>query len=178
VKIQRLETRGEWSSRCLAIAAGIAWLGLGLQFYFTLQTSLARGLAPAIVIVRYFSYFTILANLLAALALTFASGSATVSVGRFFAKALVQAGIAVDIALVFLGYNLLLRHVWNPQGLERLADEVLHVATPVLYVASVSAGPSIPGSRLARSHSRLDSWPRPGPRVNSSFPDGDVGGTH
>ncbi len=47
-----------------------------------------------------------------------------------------RAGIAVDIALVFLGYNLLLRHVWNPQGLERLADEVLHVVTPVLYVAA------------------------------------------
>jgi hypothetical protein len=31
-------------------------------------------------------------------------------------------------------YNLLLRSIWNPTGLQRVVDELLHVVIPVLYL--------------------------------------------
>jgi hypothetical protein len=113
-----METRRDrWKGLYLAIAAAIAWLGLGLQFYFMMRTSIGRGIPPATAIVRYLSYFTILTNLLVGLALTLPYLMPDTSAGRFFSRPTVQAGIVIDIALVCIGYNLLLRHVWNPQGL-------------------------------------------------------------
>jgi hypothetical protein len=36
--------------------------------------------------------------------------------------------------MVGIGYNLLLRGTWNPQGWHRVSDEVVHVADPILFV--------------------------------------------
>ncbi len=38
------------------------------------------------------------------------------------------------IAVVGLGYTLLLRHIWDPRGLEKVADVLLHDLIPLLYV--------------------------------------------
>ena len=42
------------------------------------------------------------------------------------------SAIVVSIAIVGLAYHLLLRHIWNPQGLQWLADVTLHYAVPLL----------------------------------------------
>jgi apolipoprotein N-acyltransferase len=42
--------------------------------------------------------------------------------------------MATYIAVVGTGYTLLLRHIWDPQGLQKVADVLLHDAIPVLYV--------------------------------------------
>jgi hypothetical protein len=31
-------------------------------------------------------------------------------------------------------YNIILRNLWQPQGSQKIADELLHVAVPLLYV--------------------------------------------
>ncbi|MNN16500.1 hypothetical protein D3C81_1296400 [compost metagenome] len=36
-----------------------------------------------------------------------------------------------SIVMVGIGYHLLLRNVWNPQGLQLLADNLLHYAVPI-----------------------------------------------
>jgi len=41
---------------------------------------------------------------------------------------------AVYIFVVGLVYSLFLRHVWNPTGLNKVADAALHDVVPVLYV--------------------------------------------
>ncbi len=46
-----------------------------------------------------------------------------------------MACAATSIALVALAYHFLLSHVWNPQGLQWLADLLLHYLTPALYCA-------------------------------------------
>jgi hypothetical protein len=41
----------------------------------------------------------------------------------------------VYIAIVGIVYSLLLRHIWNPQGWQIVADVLLHDLIPLLYVA-------------------------------------------
>jgi hypothetical protein len=114
------------------LAAAVAWFGLGLQLYLVLATAYARERSLLTATFEFFSYFTVLTNLLVALALTF-HGHAS-RWGRFFSRPSVLSGVAVSILLVALGYNLLLRRLWSPHGLGRVADEILHVLTPALYV--------------------------------------------
>lgn len=111
----------------VGLALGAA--GVILQFTVALPESLAvRGL-PA-TIVWFFSYFTILTNTAVVLAY-----AATLS-GRpaWFVRPGVKAGIAVAIAVVMIVYVAILAALWEPQGLQLLADTILHYATPVLYL--------------------------------------------
>lgn len=39
----------------------------------------------------------------------------------------------MSIVLVSLAYNLLLRHLWQPEGFQFIADELLHDVMPVLF---------------------------------------------
>ena len=46
-----------------------------------------------------------------------------------------MSGTAIYIGIVGIAYSFLLRHLWNPQGLQKLCDILLHDLVPVLYVA-------------------------------------------
>jgi hypothetical protein len=45
----------------------------------------------------------------------------------------INTGVAVYILIVFLGFNVLLRQLSDPQGWQRLDSELLHVVVPALY---------------------------------------------
>jgi hypothetical protein len=77
----------------------------------------------------YFSFFTILTNLLVALVFTAVAMRAAA-----FSSPSVQGGTAVYIAIVGIVYQLLLRQLWNPQGAQLLADMLLHAVIPLGYV--------------------------------------------
>jgi hypothetical protein len=113
-------------------ASAVAWFGLGLQLYVSLATAAGRDRSLLAATGEYLSYFTILTNVLVALALTFQAYPSRA--GAFFSKPSVLGALTVDISLVAVTYNLLLRQLWNPRGLARVADETLHVVTPALYV--------------------------------------------
>ena len=117
-------------------AALVGWLALVLQLYLLLTVSLTNGNGLVVGTMRFFSFFTILTNLLAALALTSAwlHKGAGANTTRFLARPSVNTGIAASIALVGIAYNLLLRHLWQPQGLQWVADELLHDVMPVVFV--------------------------------------------
>ena len=114
--------------------AVVAWFALVLQLYLMVTTTDAGGGAISGAVANYFSFFTILTNLVVALTLTFSLCLLKFSWGRFFARPAVQAGVAVYIAVVGATYSLLLRHLWNPQGAQKLADVLLHDVVPVVYV--------------------------------------------
>lgn len=121
------------SHRALVLfAAAVAWFGLGLQLEVTLAAAAARDKSLLAATGEFFSYFTVLTNLLVALALTFHAYPSRW--GAFFRRPSVLGALVVDIVLVAVTYNLLLRRLWSPQGLGRIADETLHVVTPALYV--------------------------------------------
>ena len=120
--------------RFVAVAAVLGWLGLSIQLYlilysrWSLEASLIGGL------VSFFSYFTVLTNTLVATVLTCEWTSRESAARRWFLQPWVSSGIAVSIAVVSLAYNLLLRHLWHPEGWQWLADELLHDIMPLLFL--------------------------------------------
>ena len=118
----------------MAVVAIIAWTALILQFYLILQTTGTTGFSILKTVTNFFSYFTILSNLLVAVCLTTSLLSPTSGVGSFFLKVCVQTAIAVYIFIVGLVYNTVLRGITNPTGLDWIVDNLLHVVVPVLYV--------------------------------------------
>ena len=123
-----------------AVAALIVWGGLALQFYVSMRLGLAKGQGVTETLVIYFSYFTVLTNILAAVALTVgAHVNPTVVADRakfatFFSRPGVNTGIAANSALVGISYSLLLRHTWNPTGLQLIADTLLHDVMPLVFL--------------------------------------------
>ena len=113
----------------MALMALLGWLALLAQFYINVslkQNPLAE------IIIRYFSYFTILTNLMVATcytALLLAPSSAT---ARFFSRQQTLAAITVYILIVGLIYNTILRFLWSPKGLQAVVDELLHAVIPAL----------------------------------------------
>jgi hypothetical protein len=85
-------------------------------------------------VIRYFSFFTILTNLIVALALTAVLWVPKPRMGRFFSRPVVTAGMTIYIMFVGLVYSLLLRNLWDPEGLQKIADIILHDVLPVMYV--------------------------------------------
>ncbi len=118
----------------MAVVVIIAWTALILQFYLILQTTGTTGFSTLKTVINFFSYFTILSNLLVAVCLTTSLLSPTSGVGSFFSKVSVQSAIAVYIFIVGLVYNTVLRGITNPTGLDWIVDNLLHVVVPVLYV--------------------------------------------
>ena len=132
---QTVPTKSTATIRAYAAIAGtIVWLALILQFYLTTKLAIDKGLGLWVGTVRYFGFFTILTNILVALAFTVPLILPRSRWGRFFAQPGVRTAIAVYVTVVGILYSLLLRHIWNPQGWQLVADRVLHDITPILYV--------------------------------------------
>ena len=119
-------------SLVLALAA-LAWFSVLLQLMITLHSNVLNGKGVVGGIVSYLGYFTILTNLLVCLSLTLPPAWPTAA-GRFFARSDVTAGVATSIAFVSLAYHFLLRNTWNPQGLQLVADVLLHYLMPALFL--------------------------------------------
>ena len=113
----------------------LAWFSVLLQLFLTLHSTRDSGRSIFGGLVGFFGYFTILTNLLVCVSLTAPLVAPSSSTGGFFARSDVTAGVATSIAFVSLAYHFLLRNVWNPQGLQLLADVLLHYVTPLLFLA-------------------------------------------
>ena len=115
----------------IGLIALLAWFALFAQLYIHL-TMLPFPVKE--LIIRYFSYFTILSNLMVAISCTILFiGNGTGS-GRFFHRQSVVAAITVYIVIVGAVYNLVLRSVWDPHGLQKVVDELFHTVNPILYL--------------------------------------------
>jgi hypothetical protein len=117
-----------------AAIALLGWLALALQLLLSIQLTIANGQGALAGVWIYFGYFTILTNVLAALALTAATRGPHGAVSRFFIRPDVHTAIAMSIAIVAAIYNLLLRQLWQPHGWQIVADNILHVVMPVLFL--------------------------------------------
>lgn len=114
-------------------AAAIAWFALGVQ-YWLLMTG-PTGPDPLGRTINFFSYFTILGNILAALTMTLPVLSPASTPGRLFAQPSVRSAVVSYMIVISLVYALLLRSVWNPQGWQLAVDVVLHYVMPLCIVA-------------------------------------------
>ncbi|WP_439574496.1 Pr6Pr family membrane protein [Phreatobacter sp.] len=113
------------------IAAGLVavtgWMALAIQLPLTIANGWAAGRSTAGSLVIFFSFFTVLTNLLVAVVMTrLASGSRV--------SASLAGATTLNIAVVGLVYSAVLRAIWNPVGWQKVADHLLHDVVPVLAV--------------------------------------------
>ncbi|WP_426092951.1 Pr6Pr family membrane protein [Flavobacterium sp. DSR3-2] len=115
----------------LIIGAAVTWFAILLQLYLII---LNRVESVPETIIRFFSFYTILTNILVAFCFTVLLVKPNSRSGIFFSQASILNAITIYIFVVGLLYNLILRQIWSPVGLQRLADELLHVVIPLLFI--------------------------------------------
>ena len=115
------------------VAAGIlGWIALALQYGLVLTGAL--GADSFTRSINFFSFFTILTNILVALALTLPWLAPQSRLGKFFVAPTVRTAIAAYIIIVMAIVYFVLRHLMAFQGWNLLADLLLHYVMPVLFV--------------------------------------------
>lgn len=109
----------------------VGWGGLIGQYALMIGGGTESVLGSTIV---FFSYFTILTNVLVALALTASTLFPDSRLGRWTASEGVRAAVAMYIAVVGIVYHALLAATWNPQGALAVVNQVLHTVMPIAFV--------------------------------------------
>jgi len=115
----------------ILIGCLFAWTGIGIQLSDTIQT---RQLSVLHSLIKFFSYFTILTNLLVAVYFSTILFAPSSSLSRFFNKQSSSTAIAVYILVVGIVYNISLRQIWTFTGWSRVGNELLHTITPLYFL--------------------------------------------
>jgi hypothetical protein len=112
--------------RLSVVFAIIAWFSVIAQVILMLQNRVSD--IPETVI-RFFSYFTILTNTL--VALYFTAICFNLSIAN---RPGLLTAITSYIFIVGIVYQIVLRHLWQPAGIQLIVDELLHTINPVLVI--------------------------------------------
>ena len=115
-----------------SLAALVVWFGLLLQYFLMVQGQAGADFATRTV--NFFSYFTILSNLLAALAMSAPTLAPASPLGRLFATPAARTAVVLYTSVTALTYIAVLQGLWRPQGLQLIADVTLHYVTPALLL--------------------------------------------
>src|SRR5678815_2925407 len=115
------------------IAASVGWAGLALQLVL-----IVGNLGPALGVWRFVGFFTILTNIGAA-----ASATAVALGGNAgLAGPRARLMVATSILMVGLVYSIALRSLWNPTGMQKVADIALHDGAPLVWLILWIVAPS------------------------------------
>lgn len=114
---------------CSILGAVICWFALLIQLYLLL---INRTMSVPATLLHFFSFFTIQSNLIAALVFLRLALSKPSFGSGVYSKASIYTATVVYIGVVAIVYNLVLRHLWHPQGAHKFADELLHVFNPLI----------------------------------------------
>lgn len=108
------------------VFAVLGWFAVVCQFYIMIGASTeSAGETTA----RFLTHFTILTNILVAFYFTTAVfRSERLKPGTLTA-------VTLYISVVGLIYQVMLRSIWDPQGLQRVVDELLHSVIPLCTMA-------------------------------------------
>lgn len=115
----------------LAIIAILGWFAVIAQFCINITGGLA---SYHLLIFRFFDYFTITTNIIVAVTCSTLLLNAGNSLGKFISKQQTLTAVTVYILVVGLIYNLILRVLWKPEGLQMIVNELLHSVIPVLFL--------------------------------------------
>jgi hypothetical protein len=113
-------------------AAALGWFAIALQY--SLFASTRSGPELIGFTINFFSYFTIISNILIALAMTLPCLAPTSRLGAWFMRPPVRTVLAGYIIVVALVYHLMLRGLFHPQGWRLVCQIILHYVTPTLFV--------------------------------------------
>lgn len=112
------------------IFAALGWFAVIAQYYLMLEN---RTTSVSEATIRFFSFFTILTNILVAIYFSTICFSRNKSVSLINAAGMLTF-LTIYITVVGLVYQVALRHLWHPQGMQRLVDELLHSVIPILVI--------------------------------------------
>ncbi|HSB94108.1 MAG TPA: Pr6Pr family membrane protein [Flavitalea sp.] len=115
----------------LAFIAILGLFALPAQLYLAIQNRTA-GIPETII--RFFSYFTILTNILILMGCLVLAINMNTRLTSFFSKPTTRTASAVYITIVGVIYNTLLAQQWKPTGLQLVVDQLLHTVIPLLYI--------------------------------------------
>ncbi len=109
----------------------LGWFAIIGQFYLTLQNSPTENTET---IIRFFSYFTVLTNILVVLYFTSRiSIFKKTYISKLSNKEALTA-ITAFILVVGLIYQFILRSTWKPTGFQKIIDELLHSVIPLFVL--------------------------------------------
>ncbi|MBU2903617.1 Pr6Pr family membrane protein [Arenibacter algicola] len=121
------DTKSKTKSNLLSIfGACMGWLAVIGQFILIIINRQADILETTI---RFFSYFTILTNIL--VSLYFTSQIFNLKTFKFLKNDSALTPITAFILIVGLVYQVVLRWIWQPTGSQMIIDELLHTVMPV-----------------------------------------------
>jgi len=109
----------------------IAWFAVLTQYYLMIENRTSSIVETTI---RFFSYFTILTNSLVAIYFTLIAMQIKPGFLKIIDKPGTLTAITVYITTVGLVYQILLRHIWEPKGLQMIVDELLHTLIPIMVI--------------------------------------------
>ena len=118
-----------------ATAAALGWFALILQWLLSMQLAMANGQGALAGTWTYLGYYTILTNILVALAFTAGALGPRDALTRFFHRPGTCTAVAMSIVVVSVVYNVMLRQLWHPQGWQLFADATLHDVMPLAFLA-------------------------------------------
>lgn len=107
-----------------------SWTTIIAQFVLLLG---ARTTNVVEAVFRFFTFFTILTNIIVAIVFT-ALWLQPKNSFSFFTRFNTISATAVYIFVVGFVYNTVLRFIWEPTGLQRVVDELLHLIIPIVFI--------------------------------------------
>jgi hypothetical protein len=128
IKIQNTHSGRNWFD---ALGSLLGWFSVIGQFFLMLQN---RQADVAETIIRFFSFFTILTNILVALYFTSRLPLFNKTpLARLSNKGTITA-LTSFILVVGLVYQIILRGIWEPKGFQIIIDELLHSVIPIFVL--------------------------------------------
>ena len=108
----------------------LSWFAIITQFILIIQN---RQSDIPETIIRFFTFFTILTNLWVALFFTCKIFPFTKHLTIFNKRGILTA-LTTFILIVGLVYQFVLRGIWQPHGMQRIVDELLHTIVPLFVL--------------------------------------------
>jgi len=109
------------------VGGTLGWFAIVVQFVLMMQNRVESLTETT---VRFFSYFTILTNCLVALYFSVLWYKKPIFLLSRFEKPGFLTATTLYITIVGIVYQLLLRDIWEPTGMQRIVDELLHSIIP------------------------------------------------
>jgi hypothetical protein len=117
-----------------ALLAAVGWFALVLQLGIMLRNAANAGTSQLAAVGSFLSFFTVLSNLLVAVALTATVPAEPPRAFRPLVEPSGATALAGYITVVGVVYSLVLRRLWHPTGAQLVADILLHDVMPPAYV--------------------------------------------
>jgi hypothetical protein len=138
------------------LIAALACLGVALKYGLMIHDQSWATFAPTTI--EFFSYFTMVSNILAAVALTAPLLAPTSRVAVWAEASATRIALAVYLTVTAVIYHTLLAGLWDPKGLELACTTLLHTLTPAAFLID---GLLRGGQGEARWNAALKALPTP-----------------